>query len=147
LKDIVTAIDKFLAKVEVWAPGQSIRFAPALDDLIKWSEENAWGVQFTHHAGVHHLVKYCVPGVNTPFWSAVPRTGDGARFTLLNEPHQRFPEALRNEAREELCRIGGVKSSSEGVPEVAFTKLIWEPYRLRVLDLMTKMLNAVHGRV
>jgi len=147
LKDLVTAIDKFLAKVEVWAPGQAVRFAPVLDDLIKWSEENSWGVQFTHHTGVHHLVKYCVPGITTPFWSVVPRTSDGARLTLMNDPHPRYPEALRTEARIELARIDGVAAKTEGVPEVAFTKLIWAPYRERVLDLMTRLLNGVHGRV
>ena len=144
--DLATAQADFLDKVEVWA-GQAKRFAPALDELIRWGEENAWGVQFTRHDGTHKMVKYCVPGVETPFCAVVARTGDGGKLTLLTGPHPRFPEELRKEAREQLARIDGREPKPDGVPEVAFTKLIWPPYRQQVLELMTRLLNAVHGRV
>src|SRR4029079_1887347 len=118
-------------KVEGYAPGQSSRFAPPLDELIRWSGEN--GLEFTHHPGVHDLVKFSVPGSKVSFWSAAPRTGDGGKLTLLDDP--RVPGPLRAAARDELARINGKAAQPDGAPEVAFTKLIWGPYRERVLDL------------
>ena len=139
MNDLTTARADFLEKVEGYAPGQSVRFAPALDELIRWSEAN--GLEFTHHTGVHDLVKFSVPGSKMAFWSATPRTGDGAKLTLLND--SRFPEPLRTLARDELARIDGKAVKPDGVPEVAFTKLIWAPYRARVLDLMARLLDGV----
>jgi hypothetical protein len=145
--DLARARTEFLDKVEDWAPGQAKRFAPVLDELIRWAEENAWGVRFTRHDGIHKMVKFCVLGVETPFWAVVARTGDGAKLTMLNNPHPRIPDGLREEARGQLARIDGKEPKPDGVPEVAFTKLIWPPYRQQVLDLMTRLLNVVHGRV
>jgi hypothetical protein len=139
VNDLVTARTDFLEKVEGYASGQSARFAPPLDELIRWSEEH--GLEFTHHTGVHDLVKFSLPGAKMAFWSATPRTGDGAKLTLLNDP--RFPEPLRTLARDELARIDGKPFQDEGVPEVAFTKLIWAPYRARVLDLMARLLDGL----
>ena len=139
MNDLATARTNFLAKVEGWASGQASRFAPPLDELIRWSEEN--GLEFTHHTGVHDLVKFSVPGSKMAFWSATPRTGDGGTLTLLNDP--RFPESLRTTARDELAQIDGKAALPGAVPEVAFTNLIWEPYRKRVLDLMARLLDGV----
>ena len=130
MNDLATARAGFLAKVNRYASGESARFAPALDELIRWSEEN--GLEFTHHSGVHDLVKFSVPGAKMAFWSAAPRTGDGGKLTLLND--SRFPEPLRTVARDELARIDGKAALPGDVPEVAFTMLIWEPYRKRVLE-------------
>ena len=139
MNDLATARADFLERVEGYAPGQAARFAPALDELIRWSE--ASGLEFTPHAGVHDLVKFSAPGAAMAFWSAAPRAGDGAKLTLLNDP--RFPEPLRALARDELARIDGKPFRPEGVPEVAFTQLIWAPYRARVLDLMARLLDGV----
>jgi hypothetical protein len=139
MSDLTTARADFLAKVEGYASGQSARFAPPLDELIRWSEAN--GLAFAPHAGVHDLVKFSVPGSKTAFWSATPRTGDGAKLTLLNDP--RFPEPLRALARDELAQIGRQAAPPGDVPEVAFTNLIWEPYRKRVLDLMARLLDGL----
>jgi hypothetical protein len=139
MNDLATARADFLEKVEGYASGQAARFAPALDELIRWSREN--GLEFTHHAGVHDLVKFSVPGAGMAFWSATPRTGDGAKLTLLND--RRFPEPLRAAARDELARIDGKEARPDGVPEVAFTKLIWEPYRVRLLGLMGRLLDGL----
>lgn len=139
MSDLATARAAFLAKVEQYASGQAARFAPPLDELIRWSEDS--GLEFTPHTGVHDLVKFSVPGARMAFWSATPRTGDGAKLTLLNDP--RFPEPLRTLARNELARIDGKAERSEGVPEVAFTKLIWGPYRARVLALMAQLLDGL----
>ena len=110
MNDLATARADFLEKVEGYASGQSARFAPPLDELIRWSEEN--GLEFTPHAGVHDLVKFSVPGSKMAFWSATPRTGDGAKLTLLNDP--RFPEPLRTLARDELARIDGKAVTTRG---------------------------------
>ena len=139
MSDLTTARADFLEKVEGYAPGQSARFAPALDELIRWSEAN--GLEFTHHTGVHDLVKFSVPGSMMAFWSATPRTGDGAKLTLLNDP--RFPEPLRALARDELAQIDRKVAPPGDVPEVAFTNLIWGPYRERVLDLMGRLLDGL----
>jgi hypothetical protein len=139
MNDLATARADFLEKVEGYASGQSARFAPVLDEMIRWSEAN--GLEFTHHTGVHDLVKFSVPGAKMAFWSATPRTGDGAKLTLLNDP--RFPEPLRTLAREELARIDGKAALPESVPELAFTKLIWAPYRARVLELMAGLLEGL----
>jgi hypothetical protein len=141
MNDLATARADFLEKVEGYASGQSARFAPVLEDLIRWSE--ASGLEFTPHAGVHHLVKFSAPGSRMAFWSATPRSGDGAKLTLLNDP--RFPERLRTLARDELAEIDGKVVEPDAVPEVAFTKLIWAPYRARVLDLMARLLDAMRG--
>lgn len=139
MNDLTTARADFLEKVEGYASGQSARFAPPLDELIRWSEAN--GLEFTHHPGVHDLVKFSVPGARMAFWSATPRTGDGAKLTLLNDP--RFPEPLRTLARDELAQIDRTVALPGEVPEVAFTNLIWEPYRKRLLDLMARLLDGV----
>jgi hypothetical protein len=139
MNDQTTARADFLEKVEGYASGQSARFAPPLDELIRWSGEN--GLAFTPHAGVHDLVKFSVPGSGMAFWSATPRTGDGAKLTLLNDP--RFPEELRALARDELARIDRRAAPPGDVPEVAFTNLIWGPYRERVLDLMGRLLDGL----
>ena len=44
---------------------------------------------------------------------------------------------------EELSRINGQRSVPGTLPELAFIKLVWEPYRVRVLDLMTRLLKGV----
>jgi hypothetical protein len=139
MNDLATARAGFLEKVKGYASGQSARFAPALDELIRWSEQN--GLVFTRHNGVHDLVKFSVPGAKMAFWSAVPRTGDGGKLTLLND--SRFPESLRTIARDELAGIDGKAGETGDVPEIAFTMLIWEPYRVRVLDLMARLLEGL----
>src|SRR4051794_14923185 len=112
MNDLATARADFLKRVEDYAPDQAARFAPALDQLIRWSETN--GLEFTPHAGVADLVKFSVPGAKMAFWSATPRTGDGAKFTLLND--SRFRESLRTLARDELAAIDGKKDQADGIP-------------------------------
>jgi hypothetical protein len=138
MSDLTTTRAGFLDKVEGYASGQAARFAPALDELARWSEAN--GLEFTPHPGVHALFKFSAPGA-AAFWSATPRTGDGAKLTLLDD--RRFPEPLRSLARDELARIDGKAAHPDGVPELAFTKLIWAPYRARVLELMARLLDGV----
>jgi hypothetical protein len=139
MNDLATARADFLSKVKGYASGQAARFAPVLDDLIRWSEAN--GLEFTPHAGVHDVVKFSAPGARMAFWSATPRTGDGGKLTLLNDP--RFPVSLRDLARDELARIDGKAAVPGVVPEVGFAMLIWEPYRVRVLDLMARLLDGI----
>ena len=138
MNDLATARDCFLEKVHYYAPGQAVRFTAPLDELIRWSETNE--LVFTE-SKAKELIKFCVPGVRAAFWTASPRTEDGAKFTLLGDAG--FPETLRTAARDELARIDGKPALPEGVPTMPFTKLIWEPYRTRVLDLMTRLLAGV----
>ena len=86
--DLATARADFLARVEGWAGGQAARFAPVLDELIRWSDGN--GLEYAPHPGIHDLVKYRLPG-SDPFWAVVPRTGDGAKLALL---YPRAPGAV-----------------------------------------------------
>lgn len=142
MSDLATARTTFLSRVEDWAPAQSARFAPVLDALVAWSQEN--GLEFTRPTGVNSSVRYRVPGSKMPFWAVTARTGDGAKLTLLADP--RFPEELRKVARDELARLGRKAAAHpEASPEVALTHLIWEPYRRQVLDLMARLLDAVRG--
>jgi hypothetical protein len=137
LSDIAADRAKFLAAVEGYAPGQAARFAPALDELIRWSEAN--GLEYRPPTGAQALVRYAATG--RVFWSAVARPGDGAKLTLLNDAG--FPGPLRDAARTELARLGRTAEKDGGVPEVALTMLIWEPYRKQVLELMTRLLAGV----
>ena len=89
MNDIATARADFLEKVEGYASGQSARFAPALDELIRWSEAN--GLEYTPHAGVHDLVKFSAPGAKMAFWSATPRTGDGAKLSAARKAGGTLP--------------------------------------------------------
>lgn len=129
----------FLSKVEDYATGQSSRFALPLDELIRWSEEA--GLVFARHGGANELVKFCLPGTSSTFWAATPRRGDGGKFTLLSTAS--FPERLRAMAREEFARIEAKPQRPDGVPELPFTQLIWEPYRKLVLELMGKLLEEL----
>jgi hypothetical protein len=143
MSDLTTARKAFLRKVEEYAPGQSSRFAPVLDELILWSDENQ--LEFSRHLGLHDVFKYCLPGSAKAFWSVTPRTGDGAKFSLLSDP--RFPEVYRTEARNELAQIDRKPETPSGVPVMAFSKLIWGPYRDRVQKLMTRLLEGVQQPV
>jgi hypothetical protein len=139
MSDSAAALADFLAKVEDHAWGQSIRFAPVLDELIRWSQEN--GLEHCPPTAAQALVRYAEGG--RIFWSAVARTGDGGKLTLLND--RSFPEPLRDEARTELARLDGKAEKEGGVPEVALTKLIWAPYRAKVLELMARLLDGVRA--
>jgi hypothetical protein len=139
MNDLATARADFLTKVEGYASGQAVRFTPPLDELIGWSEAN--GLVFLPHVGVNDLIKFADAGATMAIWSVTPRTGDGAKLTLLND--SQFSEALRTLARDELSDIDGKAVQPKAVPEVAFTKLIWPPYRQRVMDLMARLLDGL----
>jgi hypothetical protein len=139
LSDIAADKAKFLAAVEGYAPGQAARFAPALDELIRWSEAN--GLAYLPPAGAQPLVRYAAGG--RVFWSVVARAGDGAKLTLLNDAG--FPEPLRDAARTGLARLGRREEKDGGVPEVALTMLIWEPHRERVLEMMARLLAGIRA--
>ena len=137
MSDIVTDKARFLAAVEGYAPGQAARFAPALDALIHWSEDH--GLEYRPPTAAQTLIRYAAGG--RVFWSVVARTGDGAKLTLLNDAG--FPRRLRDAARTELARLDRKVEKDGGVPEVALTNLIWEPYRAQVLETMSRLLAGV----
>jgi hypothetical protein len=137
MSDLPTARQRFLDKVSSYEPGQATRFAGPLDELIRWSEANA--LVYTD-SGTKDLIRFSVAGMGV-FWSAIPRVADGARFALLSGP--RFAGELKATARDELARIDGKDALPDAVPTLAFGKLIWEPYRVRVLDLMSQLLTGL----
>lgn len=139
MSDIAADRAKFLAAVEAYASGQAARFAPALDELIRWSEEN--GLEYRPPTGAQTLIRYAAGG--RIVWSVVARSGDGAKLTLLNDLS--FPEPLRDAARTELANLDRKPEKEGGVPEVALTQLIWEPYRKQVLELMTRLLAGIRA--
>lgn len=138
MNDLATARGRFLDKVNSYAPGEAVRFTGPLDELIGWSEANE--LVFTP-SSVHEPIRFALPDTRLVFWSASPRTSDGAKFAVLGDP--RYPAALRTTARDELARIDGKAALPEAIPAMPFTKLIWEPYRTRVLALMTELLAGV----
>jgi hypothetical protein len=137
LSDIAVDRAKFLAAVEDYASGQAARFAPALDALIRWSEEN--GLEYRPPTTAQTLIRYAAGG--RVFWSAVARAGDGAKLSVLNDPA--FPESLRDAARTELALLDRKAEKAGGVPEVALTMLIWEPHRKQVLGMMARLLAGI----
>ena len=137
MNDIAADRATFLAAVEGYASGQAARFAPALDELVRWSEEN--GLEYRPPTGSQSLMRYATGG--RVFWSAVARAGDGAKLTVLNDPT--FPESLRDAARTELALLDRKAEKDGGVPEVALTMLIWEPHRKRVLGMMARLLAGI----
>src|SRR5262245_38753551 len=112
MNDLTNTRTAFLEKVEMYASGQAKRFAPVLDELIRWSEVN--GLEFTPSTGTQNLFRFSVPGVGMAFWTATPRTDDGAKLTLLSDA--RFPEPLRTMARDEIARIDRKQREPGAVP-------------------------------
>ena len=137
--------DAFIAAVRRSTPQQAEEFAAVLDELLRWSEQHDWAIQFMHHEGSQAVVKYCVPGVATPFWSAWPRQADGAKLCVLTDPHPRFPEADRDMARRELAALDGRTPEPTEVPTVSFQQLLSGEARRRVRALMCRLLCRVCG--
>ena len=82
--DLATAHADFLVKVEVWAPGRAKRFAPVMDELIRWAEEKAWGVQFSRHDGSHEMVNYLSKYRSGPV--LIPPAEGGSEAAAPGEP-------------------------------------------------------------
>jgi len=141
VSDLATATTDFLAKVESYAHGQAARFSPVLDELIRWSQGR--GLEFVGPSRSLHAVTFRIPGAGSYFWTVRPRTGDGAKFGLLTDAGYQLPVGMLEEACREMNRICGSKDETKTAPEVPFTTLIWEPYRVRVLALMERLLAAM----
>ncbi|QEL17416.1 hypothetical protein [Limnoglobus roseus] len=147
MTDLAAAKANFLSRVESMESGESARFAPLLDALIAWSEQN--GLAYTRHVGQGGVLKFALPGSKAAFWAATPRKTDGGKLTILADA--KFPEALRVMVREELLLIKGhpvarpswEPSLPEKGAEVAFINLIWGPHRDRVMNLMGQLLTEL----
>jgi len=141
LIDVATARANFLSRVDDYALGDSARLAPVLDEMIRWSVDN--GLEHRPPTGVQTLVRYAAGG--RVFWSVAPMRDEGARFTLLADLG--FPESLRDEARTVLARINWGSAKKTGAesdaPALPLAKLMWEPYRRTVLDLMSRLLDGI----
>src|SRR4051794_1532948 len=93
----------FLEAVRNYAPAEAEAYGTALDDLIGWTRLQGEALQFVARDGEQSIVKFCVPGVATPFWAAYPRKHDGAKLTVFPEPHADVPEEVRDLARQQLA--------------------------------------------
>jgi hypothetical protein len=145
MSDLKTATDDFFARVDRHTPDEVKRVREVLTDLLQWSEEHSWGLSFTHRAP-KGPIRYCVKGVVSPFWVFTPHTKDGARLTLLTASHPKFPEDLRDEARQMLAKLDGRKPDPNEVPMVGYLKLLWPSNRLALHELMTRAINRIYGR-
>jgi hypothetical protein len=145
--DLAVAREAFLAEVERCCGGPArADYAAALDHLIRWTQEQGSALVFTPHSGPQKLVKFCVPGVETSFWSAWPRRADGAKLHVLTDPHPRFPESLREVARRELARLDGRQPKPGELPVVSFANLRSEAALRDVEAILSRSLAIVQGR-
>lgn len=142
--DLAEARDAFLAEVGR-SSGDAVRadYAAVLDAIIAWTERQGNALVFAPHAGSQALVKFCIPGVETSFWSAWPRRADGAKLHLLTDPHPRFPEALRDVARRELARIDGRQPNPGELPVVSFSNLRSDKARRDLDALLSRLLAGI----
>ena len=132
MTDLPAARARFLARVEDLAPGQGVRFAPALDELVAWSHDH--GLAFDPPTGKQSHVRFLAPAGKTYLWAATPCSGDGAKLTVGG------PEELLADARVVLAKIGIKPVNAARPPEVPFGCLIWAPYRASVLDMLGRLL-------
>ena len=138
----------FLAKVGEYKPRRAVRIGEVLNALVEWSEGRGGEIEFTPHTGSagrepQALVKYCVPGVGTPFWAAYPRAADGAKLHVLTDPHPRFPEDLRREAREVLAGLDGRRPNPTECPVVSFETLADPAALASLLALLASVLDRL----
>jgi hypothetical protein len=146
-KDLDTAKKEFWDQVKVYAPDEVKRFKPVLDDLITWSAKQT-AIQFTWHEGTpgsqrQSLVKYCLPEMDAAFWAVYPHSKDGAFLIVLADPHHRFPDDVRHEARRELAVIDRRPLVENEFPTVKFLNLIPPKNRQRLLELMEGWLARI----
>lgn len=148
MSNLQRAKSDFLAEVGRYVPDVVKGFERVLDDLVLWSEQHKPDIEFVWHEGNdgrvrQMLVKYCVPGIPSPFWAAWPRAKDGAKLSLLTDANA-FPEELREAARAGLATIG--KEDVFEVPEVSFGSLIPQVRRDQLKALMERLLKDLVRR-
>jgi hypothetical protein len=133
----------FLQAVGGYAPTKNAVYANVLDDLIEWTRLQGDALHFVARDGDQCIVKFCVPGVDTPFWAAYPRKHDGAKLTVFPEPHALIPEEVREWARRELAELEGRQPTPNSQPMVSFAVLQERTARERVKELFQKMLGRI----
>jgi hypothetical protein len=136
----------FLEAVRGYAPSKTKAYAVALDDLIGWTCLQGDDLRFVARDGDQSIVKFCVPGVDTPFWAAYPRKVDGAKLTVFPEPHASIPEDVREMARQRLAEMEGDDPAPNSQPMVSFRVLEDCTVRERVKELFQEMLRRLATR-
>jgi hypothetical protein len=145
MQDLQAATIEFFKRVDRHTPAESKRVRTVLNDLLQWTEEHSWGLSFIDR-NPKGPIRCCAKGVVSPFWIFAPHTADGARLTLMTASDLKYPEELRDEARQVLAQLDGRKPEPHEVPMVGYLKLLWPPNRAILFDLMSRAINRVHGR-
>lgn len=149
-KDLDTAKKEFWDEVKRRNPSfdnVQKRLSPVLNSLIEWSEKQP-ALTFTWHEGTpgaerQFLVKFGLSGMDAAFWAAYPTKDDGAFLIVVADPHHRFPDDLREDARRELAAIDRRDRVDDEYPTVRFLNLLPPKNLQRVLELMEGWLARV----
>ena len=115
--------EAFVRKVSTYAPDDAVEFGRIADSLITWSAEHDGALEHVSAEGQEQdVVKYAIPEMNAPFWTAYPRKADGAKLCVLDSDTV-FPSHLVTEARAELAEMDGREPKSNERPTVSFDRL------------------------
>lgn len=116
-------LEAFVSKVRGYASDDAEEFGRIAASLIRWSEEHDWVLQHVSaDAQDQDVVKYAIPGMKAPFWTAYPRQAGGAKLCVLDSDSV-FPDHLVAEARQELAGIDGRSPKENERPTVSFRHL------------------------
>lgn len=132
-----TPRDRFLARVDELVPGWGARFAPPLDALVVWSLSH--DLEYVPVPAALPVVRFRLPGADSPLWAAVPHARSGAVLVLMDGPG--FDAAARCQARVELAGWEGRPVDLARPPELTFGKLDGAACRAAVLALLERQLG------
>jgi hypothetical protein len=134
----------FVEAVRDCAPADADEFGLIVDALIAWSAEHDWAL---HHVSastqVQAVVKFALPGMAAPFWTAYPRKADGAKLSVVDSGGAVFPEAVRDEARRVLAALDGRVPEPGEAPTVALQRLRSTDAVRQVKRLLCRLLVAM----
>lgn len=132
--------EAFIRVVRAYSPADADDFTRILDELIRWSREHDWAIEFVPHDGSQSVVKFALPGMHAPFWTAYPRQADGAKLCAVDSVGSVFPEQVRTEARRILAELDGREPEPNEAPTVSFRALRSEDALRQVKRLFCQLL-------
>lgn len=80
-------------------------FTTVLDDLIAWSAQFDWGIEFRDHGGSQEVVKYVLRGAKTNFWVAYPQSDAPTKLSIIDTVSGRVTKEIQDWARGELADL------------------------------------------